>query len=182
MKIEDHVREILRLIGEDPTRADLKETPKRIAESYKEIFAGYNEDPCKVIKTFDANGYEEMILVKNIDYFSTCEHHMIPFFGMAHIAYIPGKKITGLSKLPRIVDIFAKRLQNQERLTVQIADTLLEELKPKGVAVQISGRHLCMCARGVKKTDAETVTTAFRGAFKKDVSLRNDFFNQIKTS
>ncbi|MCF7918249.1 GTP cyclohydrolase I FolE [Candidatus Gracilibacteria bacterium] len=182
MKIEDHIREILKSIGENPDRPDLMETPHRIAESYKEIFSGYDEDPKSVIKTFDANGYEEMILVKNIDYFSTCEHHMIPFFGMVHIAYIPGKNITGLSKLPRIVDIFAKRLQNQERLTVQIADTLQKELKPKGVAVQVSGRHLCMCARGVKKIDAETVTTAFRGVFKKDSNLKNDFFNQIKTS
>ncbi|MCF7812044.1 GTP cyclohydrolase I FolE [Candidatus Gracilibacteria bacterium] len=182
MNIQDHIREILKLIGEDPERDDLIETPQRIADSYKELFSGYKEDPRKVIKTFEANGYEEMILVKNIDYFSTCEHHMIPFFGMAHIAYIPDKKITGLSKLPRIVDIFARRLQNQERLTVQVADVLHEELNPKGVAVQVSGRHLCMCGRGVKKVDAETVTTAFRGAFKTKPDLKNDFFNQIKTS
>ncbi len=182
MKTEDAIIEILKNIGEDPTRPDLKETPSRIAKSHKEFFSGYDQDPAKALKTFDANGYEEMILVKDIEYFSMCEHHMIPFFGKAHIAYIPDKKITGLSKIPRILDIFARRLQNQERLTVQVANTLFEELKPKGVAVQITGKHLCMCGRGAKKSASETVTTCFRGEFKKDPSLKSDFFNQIKTT
>ncbi len=181
MKTEDAILEILKNIGEDPNRADLIETPKRIAESHKELFSGYHEDPTKVLKTFDANGYKEIILVKNIDYFSNCEHHMIPFFGKAHVAYIPDKKITGLSKIPRILDIFARRLQNQERLTMQVANTLFEELKPKGVAVQLSGKHLCMCGRGANKADAETITTCFLGVFQTDPSLKEDFFNQIKT-
>ncbi len=181
MKTEDAIIEILKNIGEDPNRADLVETPKRIAEAHKEYFSGYDKDASKELKTFDANGYEEMILVKDIQYFSMCEHHMIPFFGKAHIAYIPDKKITGLSKIPRILDIFAHRLQNQERLTMQVANTLFEELKPKGVAVQLDGKHLCMCGRGAKKADAQTITTCFRGEFKTDPSLKSDFFNQIKT-
>ncbi|MCF7905578.1 GTP cyclohydrolase I FolE [Candidatus Gracilibacteria bacterium] len=176
------IRHILKNIGENPDREDLQETPDRIARMHKEIFAGYSEDPQKIIKKFPANGYEEMILVKNIEYFSTCEHHMVPFFGVAHIAYLPGAHITGLSKLPRMVDIFARRLQNQERLTIQIADTLQKELKPRGVAVQLTGKHLCMSGRGVHKDNAETVTTAFRGAFKKENSLKTDFFNQIMSS
>jgi len=173
---------ILKNIGEDPKRKDLLETPLRVARMHQEIFAGYKEDPRKVIKKFPANGYEEMILVKNIEYHSTCEHHMVPFFGVVHIAYLPGKHITGLSKLPRIVDIFAHRLQNQERLTVEIADTIQKELSPRGVAVQMTGRHLCMSGRGVKKGNSETVTTAFQGEFKKDKNLRSDFFNQIMSS
>ncbi len=182
MKTQEAIKVILKNIGEDVTREDLKETPDRIARMHKEIFSGYNEDPKKVLKKFNANGYDEMILVKNIEYFSTCEHHMIPFFGKAHIAYIPNKHITGISKLPRLVDIFAHRLQNQERLTIQIADTLTKELNAKGVAVQLSGKHLCMSGRGVKKHEAETVTTSFQGDFKKDKSLRSDFFNQILSS
>jgi GTP cyclohydrolase I len=182
MNIENHIREILQLIGENPDRSDLKETPRRVAESYKEIFSGYDKDPQELIKTFDANGYDEMILITNIDYFSMCEHHMLPFFGTAHVAYIPQKKITGLSKIPRIVDIFAKRLQNQERITIQIADTLIKALNPKGVAVHISGKHLCMCGRGVKKNDSETRTTVFRGVFQESEHLRNDFFHQIGLS
>ncbi|MCF7830644.1 GTP cyclohydrolase I FolE [Candidatus Gracilibacteria bacterium] len=182
MKTEEAVKIILQNIGEDITREDLKETPSRIAKMHQEIFSGYKEDPKKILKKFKANGYDEMILVKNIEYFSTCEHHMVSFFGKANIAYLPDKHITGLSKLPRLVDIFAHRLQNQERLTIQIADTLQKELKAKGVAVQLSGRHLCMSGRGVKKHEAETITTSFRGDFKKDKNLRSDFFNQIISS
>ncbi len=182
MKTEDAIRHILKNIGENPDREDLRETPERIARMHEEIFSGYKEDPRKVLKKFKANGYDEMILVKNIEYFSTCEHHMVPFFGVAHIAYLPGEYITGLSKLPRIVDIFSKRLQNQERLTVEIADTIQKELSPRGVAVQLSGRHLCMSGRGVRKENSETVTTAFRGDFKKEKSLRSDFFHQIMSS
>jgi len=182
MKTEDAIIEILKNIGEDPTRADLIETPSRIAKSHEELFSGYNQDPAKVLKKFDANGYDEIILVKDLEYFSMCEHHMIPFFGKAQIAYIPGEHITGLSKIPRLLDIFARRLQNQERLTMQVANTLFEELKPKGVAVQITGKHLCMCGRGANKSSSQTVTTCFRGVFKKDASLKSDFFNQIKST
>ncbi len=180
MKTEDCITQILKNIGEDPNREGLVETPARVARAHKEFFAGYNQDPKKVLKTFTNEGYNEMLLVKDIEYFSHCEHHMVPFFGMAHIAYIPDDKITGLSKLPRLVEVFAKRLQNQERLTVQIAQTLFEELKPKGVAIYISGKHLCMCARGIKKVNSETITTCFLGEFEKSDGLRNDFFSQIR--
>lgn len=182
MNTEDAIREILKNIGEDPSREGLLETPARVARAHKEFFAGYDQDPASVLKTFSNEGYDEMLLVKNIEYFSHCEHHMVPFFGHVHIAYIPDKNITGLSKLPRLVEVFARRLQNQERLTVQIAETLFKTLKPKGVAIQISGKHLCMCARGVKKIASETITTAFLGDFKTNGDLRNDFFNQIKTA
>jgi len=181
MNTEDAIRQILQNIGEDPDREGLLETPKRVAKAHKEFFAGYKTDPKSVIKTFTNEGYDEMLLVKDINYFSHCEHHMVPFFGKAHVAYIPDKDITGLSKLPRLVDVFARRLQNQERLTVQVAETLMSELKPLGVAVQISGKHLCMCGRGVGQTSSETVTTAFLGDFKTTESLRRDFFDQLKT-
>jgi len=175
MKTEDLVKQMLVNIGEDITREDLIETPKRVAKMHDEIFAGYKIDPKKIIKTFDANGYDEMIIVKDIEYYSTCEHHMVPFFGVANIAYIPNKHITGLSKIPRLVDAFARRLQNQERLTIQIAETLFNELNPKGVAVQISGKHLCMCSRGVEKTKSETITMKFLGEFKDNPTPRQDF-------
>jgi GTP cyclohydrolase I len=182
MKTEEAIRAILKNIGEDPDREGLLETPKRVTKAYAEIFAGYNTDPNKLIKTFTNENYQEMLLVRDIEYFSTCEHHMIPFFGLAQVAYIPDKHITGLSKIPRLVEAFAHRLQNQERLTVQVAETLFKAIKPKGVAVQISGKHLCMCSRGVKKPKSETVTTAFLGDFKEKPDLRADFFHQLKTS
>ena len=179
MKTEDLVLQLLKNIGEDLQREDLLETPKRVTKMYDEIFAGYQQNPQKILKKFDANGYDAIIIVKNIEYFSTCEHHMIPFFGMANVAYLPNKHITGLSKIPRLIDCFAKRLQNQERLTMQIANTLFQELKPRGVAVQITGKHLCMCGRGVKKTTSETVTNKFLGEFSQNPSLRADFLTQI---
>ncbi len=179
MNTQDCIRQILINIGEDPDREGLVETPKRVAKAQKDFFSGYHTDPKSVLKTFSNEGYKEMLLVRNIDYFSHCEHHMVPFYGKVHLAYIPDKKITGLSKLPRLVEVFAKRLQNQERLTVQIAKTLYQQLKPKGVAIAMTGTHLCMCARGVKQINAETVTTAFYGDFETSDALRNDFFNQL---
>ena len=143
MNTEDAIRAILRNIGEDPDREGLLETPKRVLKAHKEFFAGYKVDPKSIIKTFTNEGYDEMLVVKDIAYFSHCEHHMVPFFGRAHVAYIPDKQITGLSKLPRLVEVFARRLQNQERLTVQVAETLMEELKPLGVAIKVSGKHMC---------------------------------------
>ena len=151
-----------------------------MAKAHKEFFSGYQIDPKSVLKTFTNEGYDEMLIVRDIEYFSHCEHHMVPFFGIANIAYIPDDKITGLSKLPRLVEVFAKRLQNQERLTVQVANTLFEDLKPKGVAVQITGKHLCMCSRGVQKAGSETVTSSFLGDFEKDAALRSDFLAQVK--
>lgn len=182
MTTEEAIRAILKNIGEDPDREGLQDTPARVTKAHKELFSGYNEDPSKILKTFTNEGYNEMLLVKDIEYYSNCEHHMLPFFGKAHIAYIPGENITGLSKLPRLVGVFARRLQNQERLTVQIADTLMEALDPVGAAVQISGLHMCMCSRGVGQAKSETISTCFLGKFKEDPSLRSDFFNQIKTS
>lgn len=181
MNTEDAIRAILQNIGEDSDREGLLETPARVAKAHKELFSGYNTDPKTLLKTFTNEGYDEMLLVKDIEYYSNCEHHMLPFFGKAHVAYIPGKNITGLSKLPRLVDVFARRLQNQERLTVQIANTLMESLAPVGVAVQISGMHMCMCSRGVGQAKSETVSTCFLGKFKEDPSLRADFFAQIKS-
>lgn len=181
MTTEEAIKQILTNIGEDPEREGLLETPKRVKEAYAEYFSGYAQDPKKIIKTFSNEGYDEMLMVKNIEYYSHCEHHMAPFFGQAHIAYIPDTEITGLSKLPRLVEVFAKRLQNQERLTVQVAQTLMESLKPIGVAVQISGVHLCMCSRGVRQGQSETITSTFLGKFKEDPNLRSDFFSQIKT-
>ncbi len=182
MSTEEAIRQILINIGEDPDREGLIETPKRVRKAHEELFSGYKVDPKSLIKTFTNEGYNEMILVKDIEYYSNCEHHMLPFFGKAHVAYIPGKNITGLSKLPRLVDVFARRLQNQERLTVQVAETLMESLNPIGVAVQISGMHMCMCSRGVGQAKSETVSTCFLGKFKEDSSLRSNFFDQIKTS
>ncbi len=182
MTTEEAIRAILQNIGEDPDREGLLETPARVAKAHAQLFSGYNTDPSKLLKTFTNEGYDEMIVVKDIEYYSNCEHHMLPFFGKAHVAYIPDKQITGLSKLPRLVEAFARRLQNQERLTVQVAQTLMDSLSPLGVAVQISGIHMCMCSRGVGQSKSETVSTAFMGKFKEDANLRADFFNQIKTS
>ncbi len=180
MNTEDAIRAILKNIGEDPDREGLLETPARVAKAHKELFSGYNTDPKTLLKTFTNEGYDEMIIVKDIEYYSNCEHHMLPFFGKAHVAYIPDKTITGLSKLPRLVDVFARRLQNQERLTVQVAKTLMETLSPAGVAVQFDGVHMCMCSRGVRQAKSETVSTCFLGKFKDDPKMRADFFAQIK--
>lgn len=179
MKTEDAVVEILKNIGEDPTREGLLETPKRIAKMHDELFAGYKVDEKKVIKKFDAEGARDMIVVRNIQYHSMCEHHMIPFFGMAHVAYLPGDHITGLSKLPRLVEVFAKRLQNQERITQQVAETLFEGLAPRGVAVQLTGRHLCMHARGVENTTSDAITSTWLGEFEKNADLRREFLMQV---
>ena len=180
MNIEDSVRRILVEIGEDPGREALKETPRRVREVYEEIFSGYREDPQSVLKIFpNDGGYSGMLSVKGIDYFSYCEHHMMPFFGEVCVAYIPDEKIVGISKIPRLVDIFSKRLQNQEQLTSQIAQTLFEALSPKGVAVWVSGVHMCMCSRGIRKINTKTITTVFLGDFESDFSLRSEFFKQI---
>lgn len=179
MKTEEAVLEMLKNIGDDPQREGLIETPKRVAKAHKEFFSGYSQNPKEILKTFTNEGYDEMLVVKDIEYFSHCEHHIVPFFGMVHVAYIPDKKITGLSKIPRLVEVFARRLQNQERLTVQIGKTLFETLKPKGVAVFVSGKHLCMVARGIKKASSITTTTAFFGDFETNEALRNDFFHQV---
>lgn len=178
--IEGHIREILRLVGEDPDREGLLDTPARVTRMYEEIFAGYGVDPRETIGvTFDEQ-HEELVIVKDIVYYSQCEHHMAPFFGKVHIGYLPSGKIAGLSKFARLVEAVARRLQVQERITSEIADTLDEVLKPHGVMVVVTGEHLCMCARGIQKPGSKTVTSAVRGLFRRDAALRSEFLSLIK--
>ena len=172
-RIEKAVRELLLAIGEDPDREGLAETPARVARMYEEIFAGMEDDPKKYLKVFDEDNNDEMVVVRDIPIYSMCEHHLIPFFGKAHIAYIPGDgKVIGLSKLARIVNCFAKKPQLQERLTAQVADFLDETLHPKGVAVVIEAEHLCMTMRGARASGAQTRTSALRGMMKSDARTR----------
>jgi len=179
-KIEGHITEILKLIGEDVEREGLLETPARVTRMYEEIFAGYEVEPKEVLgAVFDEN-HEELVIVKDIVYYSLCEHHMAPFFGKVHIGYLPSGKIVGLSKLARLVDVITRRLQVQERVTTDIANVLEKELSPHGVMVVVEGEHLCMCSRGVKKTGSNTITTATRGKYKNDASLRAEFLSLIK--
>ena len=172
---------ILRWIGEDPGREGLIETPKRVTKAFKEYFKGYNEDPHKILdKTFgDVDGYDDMVIQKNISVQSHCEHHMAPIIGVAHVAYIPNKRVVGLSKLARVVEVFSKRLQTQERLTMQIANTLMDSLDAKGVAVSIDSTHQCMTMRGIKKEQATTVTNFYLGKFKDDLSFQNRYLRFI---
>ncbi len=180
-KIEEGVRLILEGVGEDPDREGLRETPARVARMYEEVFAGLSENPARHFEvTFDEH-HEEMVLVKDIPFYSMCEHHLVPFFGKAHVAYIPATdgRICGLSKLARLVDAFAKRPQVQERLTSQIADTLIEQLNPQGVIVVLEAEHMCMSMRGVKKPGSQTVTSAVRGVFEKSAPARSEALSLI---
>ena len=174
---EEAFKTILAWMGEDPNREGLLETPKRVVKAYKEYFAGYKEDPNKILdKTFgDVDGYDDMVIQKNISVQSHCEHHMAPIIGKAHVAYIPNERVVGLSKLARVVEVFSKRLQTQERLTMQIAKTLMESLDAKGVAVTIDSTHQCMTMRGIKKEQASTVTNYYLGQFKDDLSYQNRY-------
>lgn len=167
-RVEAAIRELLLAVGEDPDREGLRETPARVARSYREIFAGLRQEPADVLTTTFDIGHEEMVLVKDIEVYSTCEHHLVPFHGVAHVGYIPGAdgRITGLSKLARLVDVFARRPQVQERLTSQIADAMVEGLKPRGVIVVVECEHLCMSMRGVRKPGSRTVTSAVRGQMR----------------
>ena len=178
---EDAFRTILSWLGEDPSREGLLETPKRVMKAYKEYFAGYKVDPDKILdKTFgDVDGYDDMVIQKNISIQSHCEHHMAPIIGKAHVAYIPKERVVGLSKLARVVEVFSKRLQTQERLTMQIASTLMKALDAKGVAVTIDAAHQCMTMRGIKKERATTVTNYFMGSFKEDLSIQNRYLRYI---
>ena len=173
--LEQIAKELIQAIGEDPTREGLKETPKRFAKAYEKLFSGYTDDLEPKLTTFDGENYDEMIICRDIDFYSTCEHHMLPFFGTVTIGYIPKKKIIGLSKLPRIVEHFSRRLQNQERLTQQIAKTLEKHLDPDGVGVIIKAKHLCMMARGVQKQNASMTTSYCTGSFRKEPSTRSEF-------
>ena len=178
---EEAIKTIIQWIGEDPTREGLKSTPKRVLKAFKEYFAGYTQDPNKFLsKTFtEVEGYDDMVIEKNISIQSHCEHHMAPIMGVAHVAYIPSKKVVGLSKLARVVEAFAKRLQTQERLTMQIANLIMDVLQPRGVAVTIDATHQCMTDRGVKKENTTTVTNYFLGAFKDDLSFQNRYLRYI---
>jgi len=178
---EEAFVKIIKWIGEDSSREGLLETPKRVMKAFREYFKGYSEDPKHVLeKTFgDVEGYDDMVVQKNISVQSHCEHHMAPIVGVAHVAYIPNERIVGLSKLARVVEVFAKRLQTQERLTMQIAKTLMEALDAKGVAVSIDATHQCMTMRGVKKEQATTVTNYYLGQFKEDLSYQNRYLRFI---
>ena len=178
---EEAFIKIIKWIGEDPSREGLLETPKRVMKAFREYFSGYNEDSKQVLeKTFgDVEGYDDMVVQKNISVQSHCEHHMAPIVGVAHVAYIPNKRIVGLSKLARVVEVFSKRLQTQERLTMQIAKTIMEALDAKGVAVSIDATHQCMTMRGIKKEQATTVTNYYLGQFKEDLSYQNRYLRFI---
>ena len=178
---EEAFIKILRWIGEDPTREGLLETPRRVTKAFKEYFKGYSEDPKEILnKTFgDVDGYDDMVVQKNISVQSHCEHHMAPIIGVAHVAYIPKDRVVGLSKLARVVEVFSKRLQTQERLTMQIATTIMESLDAKGVAVSIDSTHQCMTMRGIKKEQATTVTNYYLGKFKDDLSYQNRYLRFI---
>ena len=180
-RAEEAVRTIIQWIGEDPKREGLASTPKRVIKAFKEYFKGYNENPNQYLsKTFtEVEGYDDMVIEKNISIQSHCEHHMAPITGVAHVAYIPSSKVVGLSKLARVVEVFAKRLQTQERLTMQIARTIMDVLQPRGVAVTIDAAHQCMTTRGVKKEKTTTVTNYFLGAFKDDLSFQNRYLRYI---
>jgi GTP cyclohydrolase I len=178
---EQAVRTIIEWIGEDPEREGLKSTPKRVINAFKEYFQGYDDDPSHYLqKTFtEVEGYDDMVIEKNINIRSHCEHHMAPITGVAHVAYIPSKKVVGLSKLARVVEAFSKRLQTQERLTMQIGKIIMDVLKPRGVAVTIDASHQCMTDRGVKKEKATTITNYFIGAFKDNLSFQNRYLRYI---
>ena len=181
---EEAFIKILKWIGEDPSREGLIETPRRVMKAFKEYFKGYNEDAKKALeKTFgDVDGYDDMVVQKNISVQSHCEHHMAPIIGVAHVAYIPNQRVVGLSKLARVVEVFSKRLQTQERLTMQIATTIMEALNAKGVAVSIDSTHQCMTMRGIKKEQATTVTNYYLGKFKEDLSYQNRYLRFISIS
>ena len=180
-KVEEAIRTIIQWTGEDPKREGLKSTPQRVVKAFKEYFKGYNEDPAEhLTKTFtEVEGYDDMVIEKNISIQSHCEHHMAPIIGVAHVAYIPLNKVVGLSKLARVVEAFSKRLQTQERLTMQVARTIMDVLQPRGVAVTIDAVHQCMTVRGIKKEKTSTVTNYFLGAFKDDLSFQNRYLRYI---
>jgi len=180
---EATVRLLLRLVGENPAREGLRRTPLRVKQSLQFLTAGYRKDPKKILaRTFTDIRHDEMVVIKDIDFFSLCEHHLLPFFGKCHVAYVPDKKIIGLSKIPRLVEAFARRLQVQERLTTQIAEALQEHLKPLGVACVIEASHLCTMMRGVQKQNARAITSAMLGAFRTSEKTRSEFLTFIRSS
>jgi GTP cyclohydrolase I len=181
-KIKLAMDSIIEAIGEDPLREGIKHTPRRVAEMYAELFSGLDADPKKELVVDFEEGYEEMVILKDIPFYSMCEHHLLPFYGMAHVGYIPGVggRVVGISKLARVVEIVARRPQLQERMTQQIADAIFEALQPKGVAVVIQAEHLCMVMRGIKKPGASVITSALRGNFRSKVATRSEFLSLIQ--
>lgn len=176
---EDNIVRVLQFIGEDPTREGLVQTPARVVRSFAELYGGYKQDPASVLTVFEDGACDEMVILRGCEFYSTCEHHLQPFMGRAHVGYLPDKKVIGISKLARLVDIFARRLQIQERLTTQIAEAIEEHLKPRGVGVVLEAKHLCMVCRGVRKQNSEMVTSALRGAFRES-ACRAEFFSFVK--
>ena len=181
-QMEQLVSSFFRLIGEDGSREGLVETPARVRLAAEEIFSGYRQDPKKILKTFTEDVCKEMVLLKNCEFYSTCEHHLFPFFGHISVAYLPNRRIVGISKLARLVDCFARRLQIQERMTAQIADAIMDVLDARGVYVMCEATHFCMTSRGIRKQNASMVTTAIRGAFEKSESLRLEFLAAVTGS
>ncbi len=181
--MENAVRVILESIGEDPERQGLERTPHRVSKMYREVTVGYGQNAREVVNgaIYDV-AYDEMVVVTNIEFYSMCEHHLLPFYGVAHVAYLPKGKVIGLSKIPRIVEMYARRLQVQENMTRQIADTLQEILHPQGVGVVVEGRHMCMMMRGVQKDQAKMITSTLVGAFKEDEKTRDEFLQLIRSS
>ena len=181
-EFEQAVTKVLELLGEDPTREGLLKTPSRVAKALKFLTEGYDQDPQEILnQALFTTSNDEMVLVRDIEFYSMCEHHILPIIGRAHVAYIPDGKVVGLSKIPRIVNVYARRLQIQEQMTEQIADAILSTIKPKGVAVVVHARHMCMEMRGVQKINSTTVSSALRGLFKSDERTRNEFYNLINT-
>lgn len=178
-KIKEALRNILEAIGENPLREGLVGTPRRVAEMYAEVFAGIDQDPLEVLSVGFEEGHDEMVVIKDIPFYSMCEHHLLPFFGSVHIGYIPNGRVVGISKLARVVEIFARRPQLQERLTTQIADSIVAGLKPQGVAVVIEAEHMCMMMRGVEKAGSKVTTSANRGNFRTNPVTRSEFFSLV---
>jgi len=181
-EFEQTITKVLELIGEDPNREGLVKTPRRVAKALEFLTEGYKQDPKEILnEALFTTSNDEMVVVRDIEFYSMCEHHMLPIIGRVHVAYIPNGKVVGLSKIPRIVNVFARRLQIQEQMTEQIADAILETIKPKGVAVVVHARHMCMEMRGVQKINSTTVSSALRGLFKSDQRTRSEFYNIINT-
>ena len=182
LEVRDHVTEILKLLGEDTAREGLQKTPLRVEKSFKHFTKGYGQDAGEILKSavFDASDYDEMVIIKDIDMFSMCEHHLLPFFGKVHVAYLPDKKVVGLSKIPRVVEVFSRRLQIQEKLTTQIAKAIETAVKPKGVGVVVEALHLCVMMRGVEKGNAHMITSSMQGRFRSDSKTREEFLDLIR--
>lgn len=179
MSMQNMIREMIRSMGDEPFREGLRETPDRVMRSWEQLYSGYNQDPADIFTTFEADGYDEIVLLKNIEFYSMCEHHILPFFGKAHVAYIPNKKIVGISKLARLVDLYARRLQIQERIGSQVIEAINAYLKPKAAACIIEAKHLCMVSRGVGKQNSIMTTSALSGAFKDKPEARAELMRLI---